>query len=197
MVFTRNEEISDVRNDAKSKLGLFNDSFSNVKVENKTKDDEEAKIRNLNFDRILHYEDYIGKDKEAVSESVAAETVVNSTASEEDTRPSSTTMQFGTADVQELFSDLKRGTAQEVKSTSGTKLKVFVAVYTVIITAILALIVMNTGLLARLKAVNVEKAQELSSLIGEYERVYEEYELVSSDENVINEATETYNMIKN
>ena len=74
--------------------------------------------------------------------------------------------------------------------------KLLLAVYTIVVATILALIIINTSVLSSLKSGNAAGAERLEALRGSYEQVAEELDRVSSDEHVIDVATGEYNMVK-
>ena len=73
--------------------------------------------------------------------------------SEEDFRPTSTTMQFGDDNIEELREEMRKSEEEIQGYHLNSKGKIAVIIYSMVITVIFALIILNTGLLARLSAV--------------------------------------------
>ena len=155
----------------------------------------ERMSRNLDF--LMNYEKYL-EDSVAVEEAPVAEEVAETvvmTATSEDITPTSTTMQFGDAGIDEIYSDMQseRTTAKYKLNTKG---KVLIAFYATVVTIIMALIIINTTVLASLKSANASKQAELNDVYTRYQELEEEMKQISSDENVIEVAQREYNMIK-
>ena len=78
----------------------------------------------------------------------------------------------------------------------NAKGKIVVALYAVAVMVILALIVLNTGVLASLKSGNSALVENITELSGQYEELVDRIETVSSDDYVKDIAENVYNMIK-
>lgn len=165
-------------------------------------EDDGQRMRS-NLDRLLNYDRYsavvdtaapVDVKTEEVKSEAAAETVA---ASDEDIRPTSTTMQFGDADLDQMYKEMNRA---EGDSHVGYKLnakgKVVVAIYAAIVAIIFALIVLNTGVLTTLSRSNTVKAETLTQKAAEYSALVSEIERVSSAEHVIEVAENDFGMIK-
>ena len=165
--------------------------------------DEEKKRMQENMNRLLHYELY-AKEKEEVKnvataeveapaetaapEEVAlSETIVAET-NEEDITPSSTTMQFGDLDRQDIKNEMKRSERTVSPYKMTLKAKIAVAVYSVLVVLVMALIMVNTGVLASLSKSNAEKAETLSALVSENKTIVAEIEGISGNDYVIEQA---------
>ena len=118
---------------------------------------DEAKARmQRNLDRLLNYDRYseLEAEKNAAAE-YATQTETQTTAaaySDEDIRPTTTTTQFIDGDPQ-IFNDAAK--SKEVENVGyklNAKGKVVVVLYALVVTVILALIVLNTGILKSLSA---------------------------------------------
>ena len=96
-----------------------------------------------------------------------------------------------------VYNDMAR-TREEAKESYklNAKGKIIVALYALAVTVILALIIINTGVLASIKNGNNSLRAEISGLTAESEALAGRIETVSSDEYVINVAENEYNMIK-
>ncbi len=116
---------------------------------------------------------------------------------ESDIRPTSTTMQFGEGEADNVYNDLTK-TRETTKNSYklNAKGKIVVALYAVAVMVILALIVLNTGVLASLKSGNSALVENITELSGQYEELVDRIETVSSDDYVKDIAENVYNMIK-
>lgn len=224
MITTRRETIdNDVRNEARSRLGLldrkpvaYNEAEAYATDFEETIDKEEDKRRmSENFNLLLNYEKYIEEKKQQEQlEKASAATVVEepqiaeaaayeqvaavnaATISKEDITPTSTTMQFGTDDVGSLYSDMKKDEKTDAKFRLSAHSKIMIAVYAIVVTVIMALIIINTSVLASLRAREAASAAKLERLTTEYNALEEELNEVSSDKHVIEIAEGEYNMVK-
>ena len=150
-------------------------------------EEQKAKRQN-NLQKLMNYDRY--------SEQVAAEVETEKASlADEDIRPTSTTMQFG--DDIDIRRDMNR--AQD-KNEDGYYLnkkgKLVVTLYALVVTVILALIVMNTGVLASLSAKTDAKSAELSATVAKYEAIQSEIDAMTSPDYVIDVAQNQYGMIK-
>lgn len=174
---------------------------------------EEAKLRmQKNLDRLLNYDRSSEEslyaeavtDNLDVAPSYADENIVSATemgadeaVTEDDIRPTSTTMQFGDGNSEPVLSDMVRQKEEQKESYRlNAKGKLVVALYAVAVALILALIVINTGVLAVLSKSSAESAAVLSAKIAEYNAVAEEINAASSQEHIIEIAENVLGMIK-
>ncbi len=146
--------------------------------------------RILNYDKIEQVEE-VASDVSAVSDVATCVSPVIETVSQcdEDIRPTSTTMQFGENDVDQMKMELQRG--EESKETSyrlNFKGKMVVAIYALALAVIMTLIVLNTGILARLSTENEAKAAVLAEKQAVVMELSEQIE-AKSDEYVIEKVT--------
>lgn len=174
------------------------DEFTGSTVENL---DEERERMQRNLEKLLNYdrftEENMGSTLVEEREEVSEEIQTGISCSDEDTRPSSTTMQFADGEIEQVYSDMRRG-AQEQKNSYrlNTKGKVVVFLYSLAVAVILALIVLNTGVLTMLRGNNMETAKILDEKIGIYQSLETEIASVSSDATVTEIATGEFGMIE-
>ena len=117
---------------------------------------------------------------------------------EEDITPSGTTMQFRTENVGELYNDLERekeDTRQNAKYRINARGKLLAAIYAIVVVTILALIIINTSVLAALRGNNAANAALLAEKQAEYADIAAENEYLSSDD-YISSAAEDLGMVK-
>ena len=152
---------------------------------------EEAKLRmKRNLEKLLNYDVYEEEAKLTDSQKVEEEVLASSelSVSEEDIRPTTTTMQFGTDDVDKMRTEMVADTEQTSTYKLNLKGKIAITIYSVVVAIIMALIIINTGVLATLSRNNVSKAEELNTLQAEYIVKTEEIASVSDDNYVLEQA---------
>lgn len=163
-----------------------------------TEDLNEAKERRKNLDKLLNYDRYSEQVEAApeVVDSAAVSTPAPAAFSDEDIRPTSTTMQFGD-DIDNIREEMNATKNQE---KTGYRLngkgKVVVVLYSLVVTVILALIVLNTGLLANLSGVKAAKAEELTQVMQEYDALTAEIEGISNSDYISSVAENELGMVK-
>ncbi len=182
-------------------------SYSAVTEERPTETYEQAKERmQSNFQKLLNYDRYsemgyvqdiekasaVTPEKEEVVEEVASPVAF----SDEDIKPTTTTLQFGDGEVDKVYGDMQR--QKEMQKSAyhlNGKGKLVLVLYSLAVTVILALIILNTGVLASIKSGNQQKAAALDEKIAQYQTITEEIQSISSNEYVI-DAAQDYGMIK-
>ena len=169
------------------------DEFVNCES-NETVDQAKARMRG-NLDLLLNYDRYsetvVDNAGSPVVEEIASTVEETVAMQDEDLRPSTTTMQFGDAvDADQIMNEMRR----EEKEVTGYKLnakgKLVVVLYSLAVAVILALIVINTGVLARLSGEKQAKAMQLNSEITQYQELSSNIESISGNEYVIGKAEE-------
>lgn len=154
------------------------------------KDDraEEVERRRKNLERLLHYEVYeereVAEETPVVSQTTALEASVN----DEDIRPSTTTMQFGDGEVEEMFNEMPSETEEKSSYKLTLRGKVAIALYSVAVVIIMALIVLNTGVLAKLSSSTEIAQAELNALSAQVEVQQAEIASISDDAYVLESA---------
>ena len=149
--------------------------------EETTESTPESRRRNLlnllNYDNPEKLEEVASSRTEAVE--TVAEVAQAPALNDEDIRPSSTTMQFGEGKTDQILNDLKRSREEEKTSYKlNGKGKLVVVLYALVVTVILALIVLNTGVLtalagnvSSLSAELADKTQAVAAQRTEIERI--------------------------
>lgn len=180
-----------------------------VSAPERRSEDEERDLRRKNLDRIMNYDRYAAiqaeeraavkveepvtgfapeKTATRVEEPKTAVAPEKATA-KEDITPTSTTMQFGDGDTSKVYNDLERS-----KESQGYKLnakgKLVLVLYSLVVAVILALIVINTGVLKSLdrdiSALNVayiESSVKVAAQASEIESISAESHIVEIVEN--------------
>ncbi|MBR1983700.1 MAG: hypothetical protein IKA12_03335 [Clostridia bacterium] len=159
-------------------------------------DMEETKLRmQRNLEMIMNYDKQVTDTVEDVQ--VEAQQVSEITAVEdEDICPTSTTMQFGDGDLDQMYKEMNRAqetTKENYKLT--TKGKIVVAIYAAVVAVIFALIVLNTSLLAVLTNSNAQKAEILTAQTEQYNAIMSEIESVSQNDYIADIAQNQFGMV--
>lgn len=159
---------------------------------------EEAKARmQRNLDRLLNYDRYSEMEAEnaALNDAAVEEKAEATVHSDEDIRPTTTTTQFINGDPQ-IFNDAQK--SKEVVG-NGYKLngkgKLVIALYALVVTVILALIVLNTGVLRSLSkdiaALDATYKAQVSAVAEQQAEIAE----ISSDAYISEIAENEYGMV--
>lgn len=145
-----------------------------------------------NLDKLLNYDRY--SEQQVVDQAVAP---VDESFADEDIRPTSTTMQFGD-DIDQIREEMHQAAVVEEHSSYrlNNKGKLVMVLYAIAVTVILALIILNTGVLASLSDTASAKSAELNAAIEEYNAVQTQIENISSSDYIIDVAENDYGMIK-
>lgn len=164
---------------------------------------EQAKERmQRNLDHILNYEKFNTEVTDSVlveerTEVEVMQEVLDSSDNNENIKPTSTTLQFGDGQIDQVYGDMQRQKEEEQLSYHlNRKGKFVVALYSLAVAVIMALIVLNTGVLAGLRTSNQAKVDLLNQKVAEYNAINQEIESISSNDHVINVAENDLGMIK-
>lgn len=154
------------------------------------KDDraEEVERRRKNLERLLHYEVYEERDVTEETTVVSQTTAPEASVNDEDIRPSTTTMQFGDGEVEEMFNEMPSETEEKSSYKLTLRGKVAIALYSVAVVIIMALIVLNTGVLAKLSSSTEIAQAELNALSAQVEVQQAEIASISDDAYVLESA---------
>lgn len=158
--------------------------------------DTERMKKNLEY--LMNYDKYITEEsqQEIAMSSVVVEDkeVVEmqdvQACDQQDLQPSSTTMQFAENNMQELYGDMKNDEKLEKGFHLTTKHKVMIAIYSVVVTIIMSLIILNTTVLSNLGNKVEQKAAQVAELKAQYQTLKEDIADISSDEYIIGKAEE-------
>lgn len=158
-------------------------------------------IMQQNLERLMNYDRFSEnqaeeraalKTEEPVQDAQAPVNAAVST--DDDIRPTSTTMQFGDGDTSKVYNDLEKSKASESYKLNG-KGKLVIALYALVVAVILALIVVNTGVLKSLDrdiaALKTEYAASLRSVAAQQAEI----ETISSVSHIAEIAENEYGMI--
>ena len=168
-------------------------------------DEARARMQD-NLEKLLNYDRYSEiKDSVATVEAPVQEVETVAEVNEEqpkmfadeDIRPTSTTMQFGDGDVEKFRMDMRKSEHTESNSYHlNGKGKLVMVLYMLVVTVILTLIAVNSGVLASLSSNAEAKAAEYQRKVSAYNEIQSEIESMSSVEHIVDVATNEYGMIK-
>lgn len=165
----------------------------------KTAEELEAAAQRMkrNLEKLLNYDVQTEEAELTPSHNVEEEVSAapEIAVSEEDIRPTTTTMQFGTDDVDKMRNEMVADKEETATYKLNLKGKVAIAIYSVVVAIIMALIIINTGVLATLSRNNAAKETQLETLQSEYVVKTEEIASISQDDHVISVATNDLGMI--
>ena len=152
--------------------------------------DEVRERMRRNLALIMNYDKPVEEIEKIVESRVDAPVAEAAAA---DIRPTTTTMQFGDGDVSTMFNEMKKDqTAQQDRATGKTKFLFFL--YAIAVTVVLALIIVNTGIISVLNSKNELMQGELDKVFSEYTEVNDEL-ATHGDTYVIN-AAQDMGMVK-
>jgi hypothetical protein len=165
------------------------ETYEEVNVASVSTNDAAAEMHR-NLEKLLNYDRYTEEmQEEVVTESNLVENII-SNVSEEDIRPTSTTMQFG-EDIDSIREEMNM-TKQKEEHTYrlNNKGKVVVVLYSLIVAVVMALIVLNTGVLSNLSNESALKSAELNEAMAKYTQLQTEIDYMSSEEFIDGKAIE-------
>lgn len=152
----------------------------------------QAEKMQRNLYNLLNYDRFTEENMQ-VQQVEATEEVVD--VADEDIRPTSTTMQFGD-DIDQIREEMKKSAEMEETSYRlNAKGKIAVILYSLVVTVILALIVLNTGILATFSAKENAVSASLNEKVMEYNQVMSNIQDISSPDYIINVAQNQYGMV--
>ena len=147
-------------------------------------DDAQSQRMKQNLQKLLNYDRF---NEENMQQAVVEEAVKDF--ADEDIRPTSTTMQFGDDNLEQIREDMRASVVEsETSYRLNTKGKVVAILYSLVVTVILALIVLNTGILSRLSATETAMANSVNQKAVEYNAIMSEIDSISSPDYVIDAA---------
>ncbi len=164
-----------------------------------TVDQARARMRG-NLDLLLNYDRYSEQIVDSATSTVVETPIENAEVEsieetvalqDEDIRPTSTTMQFGDGDVDQMYKEMNH---TEHETTASYRLngkgKLVVVLYALAVTVILALIIINTGVLASLSGNKEAKTAELNAKIEQYQTIKDQNDYISSEDYIVQKAEE-------
>ena len=164
---------------------------------------DQAKIRmQNNLDKLLNYDRYQAEMVEAVATvadapvSAPVDVVQATTNSDEDISPTSTTMQFGDGDLDQMYKEMNSKNTEKESYQLNAKGKLAVVLYSLAVAVILALIVLNTGVLAKLNNGNELRQAELNELVSYRASQQADIDSISNNDYVIDVAQNELGMVK-
>ena len=173
-------------------------SFTSTTTNEETLEQANARMRE-NLQKLLNYDRYAETVQDsAVIEETPVTTEVETVEAvqdylDEDIRPTSTTMQFGDdADV-DIRNEAKNVTTPEKSYRLSTKGKIIIALYSVVVALVFALIIINTTMLSAIRGDISTARVKLNNVRVEYE---ESLDKLQELEDLVPERAEELGMIK-
>ena len=154
-----------------------------------------------NLQKLLNYDRYsetvvdsVAPTKETEEQSPAKTVIEEKSYLDEDSRPTSTTMQFGDDADADIRNEIAPQKTEEKKSVKlSAKGKIIIALYSVVVALIFALIVINTTMLSKVRNDIAMKQGQLSAIQTEYQLSEERLQEL---ENKVPDKAEEFGMIK-
>ncbi len=169
----------------------YDDYLGAVPVQEESYDNTREKMRE-NLDRLLNYNRYSAQvvEEEAVCQTSTeekVEEVINSAyvLEDEDIRPTSTTMQFGDIDAGEITNEMKNEVGEKENYRLSSKGKLLIVLYSLVVAVVMALIIVNTGVLNGLNTAKAESLNVLAEKQGIYAEVKAEGDRLADPERII------------
>ena len=174
----------------------YEEFVGNGVVSKESFDDTKARMRRnldmlLNYDKAVEVEDVVTETHEEIQTEIKATTL-----QDDDIRPTLTTMQFGDVDIDEVRAEMRTEEKEKKQYRLSGKGKLAIVLYALTVVVILALIVINTGVLSSLNKQNFESAKLLQGYEAEYNALSAEIEHASSNSTVIDKAVNDFGMTK-
>lgn len=163
------------------------ETAANEKVNN-----ADAERMQKNLYKLMNYDRFAEEQMQDVQEEVAVASF-----SDEDIRPTSTTMQFGDDNIDQIREEMRQKQVEEETSYHlNTKGKIAVVLYSLVVAVILALIVLNTNILATVSAERNNVSAELNAQMAQYNAIQTEIDNISNPDYIIDVAENQYGMVK-
>ena len=158
-------------------------------------DETKARMRRnldmlLNYDKTVEVQDVVTETQEEI------QTEVQASLQDDDIRPTLTTMQFGDIDIDEVRAEMRTEEKERKQYRLSGKGKLAIVLYALTVVVILALIVINTGVLSSLNRQTIASAQTLQGYEAQYNALSTEIEHASSNSTVIDKAVNDFGMSK-
>lgn len=175
--------------DVLERTPVYNQTSASTNGVELTRNDSETRV---NLDRILNYDrcDLAQEKARALTETAFD----SSSLSDEDIRPTSTTMQFG-SDT-EIHKEINKQSNAEHAYHLNKGGKIVVSLYALVVAVVLALIVLNTGVLARLSTTVEAKAEQLNATIARYNALCDELNEMTDSNRILDVAQNEYGMVQ-
>lgn len=154
----------------------------------------ESERMQRNLQKLLNYDRFT---EEGMEEVAVCETQTTNFA-DEDIRPTSTTMQFGDDNIEQIREEMNKSQTivEEGSYHVNAKGKIAIVLYSLIVAVIMALIVLNTGILATVSAKEASTQALFEAKVREYSAIVEKVESISSPDYVIDVAENQLGMVK-
>lgn len=161
---------------------------TNTSTNEKLNEQRERMQRNL--DKLLNYDKYEAQETKTPVQEKEIVKEKNSLP-EDDIRPTLTTMQFGDEEnVNQMRSEMRSEEREKNSYAISGRGKLAMVLYALAVVVVMALIVLNTGVLANLNKSNVASEQALNGKISEYQAIMQDINYISDNSYVLERANE-------
>ena len=145
-----------------------------------------------NLDMLLNYDK---ASSAVVTEEKNEQVVVNEAAlQEEDIRPTVTTMQFGDVDIDSIRAEMRTEEKEKKQYRLSGKGKMAIVLYALTVVVVLALIILNTGVLNSLNRQNMESLSTAQQLEAEIASLNSEIQNYNDD--FVSKTVEGWGMVR-
>lgn len=169
---------------------------NNVSVQENLDETKARMKRNLdillNYDKATEVAPVMVEERAEEIQEIKAEASLQ----EDDIRPTITTMQFGDVDIDQVRAEMRTEEKERKQYRLSAKGKMAIVLYALTVVVILALIVLNTGVLSSLNNQNLQSVAEIEEYKAQLSALNSDIETASSDQFVIDYATNELGMVK-
>jgi cell division protein FtsL len=170
----------------------YDDYLTTVPAEEIKKDNTEERMRE-SLNQLLGYDRYSEQVLDSAPAVAPVQTV--NASSDEDIRPTSTTMQFGSIGADEIHNEMRADEVVATKHVTG-KGKLAIVLYSLILTVVMALVIINTGVLNGLNSSKAKAEARLNDATANYEQLVKENEALADPDRIGDIAENELGMIK-
>ena len=170
----------------------YDDYVSDSVTKEESLAETKARMRR-NLDMLLNYDK---ASAVAIEEKIEEQAVVVNEASlqEEDIRPTGTTMQFGDIDIDQIRAEMRTEEKEKRQYRLSGKGKMAIVLYALTVVVVLALIILNTGVLNSLNRQNLQSMSTVGQLEAEIASL--NTEIQNYDDAFVSKTAEDWGMIK-
>ena len=158
-------------------------------------DETKARMRR-NLDLLLNYDKATARAAVLTEEKVeeAQEVKAEASLQEDDIRPTLTTMQFGDAQIDQVRAEMRTEEKERKQYRLSGKGKMAIVLYALTVVVVLALIILNTGVLSSLNKKNLESLTTVGQLEAEIESL--NAEINTYDDAFVSKTAEQWGMVR-
>lgn len=173
----------------------YGEYVNNTVTKEESLDETKARMRR-NLDLLLNYDKATASAAVLTEEKVEEVQEVKAEASlqEDDIRPTLTTMQFGDAQIDQVRAEMRTEEKERKQYRLSGKGKMAIVLYALTVVVVLALIILNTGVLSSLNKKNLESLTTVGQLEAEIESL--NAEINTYDDAFVSKTAEQWGMVR-